>query len=139
MAKLFNVKILTPERLFFDGNVESLTVTTTDGRFEFLAGHIPILMPLAVGTLTFKTAGGKREVFNSEGFLEVRQDGILVYVQACERPEQIDRQRAEEAKIRAEERLRQKQSMQEYRQSKLAVARAMARLSLSNRDSFNNK
>ena len=136
MSKLFNLQILTPEKQFFDGEVESLAVTTTDGRFEFLADHIPVIMPLVVGTLTLKTAGGTRDVFNSEGFLEVRRDGVIVYVQACESPEEIDRHRAEEAMLRAEEHLRQKQSMQEYRQSKLALARAMSRLRLSKLDSF---
>ena len=138
MAKLFNLKILTPERQFFDGDVEVLTVTTIDGRFSFLAGHVPVVMPLAVGTLVFKTGDGAIEVFNSEGFMEVRHEGVLVYVQACERPEEIDKRRAEEAKMRAEERLRQQQSMQEYRQSKLALARAMARLRITRQDDFND-
>jgi F-type H+-transporting ATPase subunit epsilon len=131
MAKLFNLKILTPEKQFFEGDVESLAVTTSDGRFEFLAGHVPIIMLIVVGTLTIKLPDVKLDVFSSEGFLEVRRDGILVYVQACESPEEIDWGRAEEAKMRAEERMRQKLSMQEYRQSKLALARAMARLRLT--------
>ncbi len=138
MAKLFNLKILTPERQFFDGDVASLIVTTTDGRFEFLADHVPTVMPLVVGTLVFKTPDEVKEVFNSEGFLEVRHEGILVYVQASERPEEIDKRRAEEALMRAEERLRQKQSMQEFRQSKLAMARAMARLQITRREGFND-
>lgn len=136
MAKLFNLKILTPERQFFDGDAEVLTVTATDGRFSFLAGHVPVVMPLAVGTLSFRTGDESREVFNSEGFLEVRHGGVIVYVQACESPEEIDKRRAEEAKMRAEERLRQQQSMQEYRQSKLALARAMARLRITRTDDF---
>lgn len=137
MAKLFNLKILTPEKQFYDDEVESLTVSTSDGRFEFLADHVPVIMPLVVGTLVFKTVYGMAEVFNSEGFLEFRKDGAHVYVQACESPAEIDRRRAEEAKMRAEERLRQKQSMQEYRQSKLALARAMARLRLKKHEGDN--
>jgi F-type H+-transporting ATPase subunit epsilon len=137
MAKLFNLKILTPERQFFDDDVEVLTVTTTDGRFSFLAGHVPVVMPLGVGTLSFGTSDGTMEVFNSEGFSEVRHEGVVVYVQACESPEEIDKRRAEEAKMRAEKRLRQKQSMQEYRQSKQALARAMARLRVTKQDSIN--
>jgi F-type H+-transporting ATPase subunit epsilon len=131
MAKLFNLKILTPERQFFDGPVESVTVTTTDGRFSFLADHVPVVMPLDVGTIVFKTDDETQEVFNSEGFLEVRFEGVMIFVKACESPAEIDKRRAEEAKMRAEERLRQKQSMQEYQQSKLALARAMARLRIT--------
>ncbi|SHH78583.1 F-type H+-transporting ATPase subunit epsilon [Sporobacter termitidis DSM 10068] len=136
MAKLFNLKVLTPEKQFFDGAAESLTVTTTDGRFEFLADHVPTIMPLVVGTLLIKAPEGTIEVFNSEGFLEVRHDGVLVYIQACEKPDEINKQRAEDARLRAEEHLRQQQSMQEYQQSKMALARAMARLSVSRRDGF---
>lgn len=138
MAKMFKLTILTPERQFFDGDVEALTVTTTDGRFTFLADHVPIVMPITVGTLSLKTETETKDVFNSEGFLEVRHEGVMVYVQACEKPEEIDKSRAEEAKLRAEERLRQRQSMQEYRQSKLALARAMTRLRITQQN-INNK
>ena len=137
MAKLFNLKILTPEKQFYDDEVESLIVSTSDGRFEFLADHVPVIMPLVVGTLVLKTQYGPTEVFNSEGFLEFRKEGALVYVQACESPAEIDRRRAEEAMLRAEERMRQKQSMQEYRQSKLSLARAMARLRLKKHEGDN--
>jgi F-type H+-transporting ATPase subunit epsilon len=137
MAKLFNLKILTPERQVFDGEVEALTVTTMDGRFTFLADHVPVVMPLAVGTIAYRAPNASTEVFNSEGFLEVRHDGVVVYIQACERREDIDKQRAEEARLRAEERLRQQQSMQEYQQSKMALARAMARLSVTKQNSIN--
>ncbi len=129
MAQTFNLKVLTPERQVCDCPVESLTVTTTDGQFEFLAHHVPIVMPLVVGTLQLRKPDQSVEkIFNSEGFLEVRHDEILVYAQACETPEEIDRRRAEESLQRAEERLRQRQSMKEYQQSKMALARAMARL-----------
>ena len=51
MAKTFNLEVLTPERPFFEGEAVSLTVTTTDGQFTFLADHAPIVMPVAVGTI----------------------------------------------------------------------------------------
>ncbi|HHT16882.1 MAG TPA: ATP synthase F1 subunit epsilon [Papillibacter sp.] len=132
MEKVFNLEVLTPERPFFEGEAVSLTVTTTDGQFTFLAGHAPIVMPVVVGSIVIKTPEGQTiEAFNSEGFLELGHELTSVYLQACERPEDIDRLRAEEAKRRAEERLRQRQSMSEYTQNKMALARAMARLSVS--------
>jgi F-type H+-transporting ATPase subunit epsilon len=133
MANLFRLKVYTPEHLVFDGDVEVLTVTTLDGQFSFMAGHAPIVMPLVVGSIKIKTPDGFQEVFNSEGFLEVDHEGAMVYVQACETPDAIDKFRAEEARLRAEERLRQKQSLQEYRSSKMALARAMERLRIKNR------
>jgi F-type H+-transporting ATPase subunit epsilon len=68
------------------------------------------------------------EAFNSEGFLEVSKLGVVLFAQACEWPEDIDIKRAEESKRRSEERLRQQQSINEYKGSKIALARAMARL-----------
>lgn len=116
--------------------VESLTVTTLDGQFSFLAGHVPIVMPLVVGSIKIKTPDETVEVFNSEGFLEIDHEGAMVFVQASEAPEDIDKFRAEEARIRAEERLRQKQSIREYQQSKLALARAMERLRITKQRKF---
>ena len=67
--------------------------------------------------------------------MEVHHEGVLIFVQSCEHPEEIDTRRAEEARRRAEEQLRQKQSMSEYKQSKIALARAMARLQFSSKSS----
>ena len=133
MSKLYRLQVFTPEHEIFDGEVESLTVTTLDGQFAFLANHEPVVMPLIVGTIKIKTPSGVREYFNSEGFLEADREGVAVFVQACESPEEIDWKRAEDAMLRAEERIRQRQSMREYQASKLALARAMERLRVKQR------
>jgi F-type H+-transporting ATPase subunit epsilon len=133
MAKLFHLTILTPERVFYNGQVEMLKLRSVDGDYSIMADHSPIVMPVVVGTLTIWKPDGMESAFNSEGFMEVDHEGTTVYVQACEKPEEIDSNRAEEAKERAEERLRQRQSMNEYKQSKMALARAMARLQISKR------
>ena len=131
MLKLFNLKILTPEREFFDGDVEAVTVETTDGKITILADHTPFIVPVLVGDIKIKKDGVWDESVNSEGFMEVNHHGVMIFVQTCEHPEEIDTRRAEEARLRAEEQLRQKQSMSEYTQSKLALARAMARLRIT--------
>lgn len=128
MPKLYNLKILTPEREFFDGDVEAVTVAAPDGLVTILAGHIPFIMPVSAGTIRIKKDGVWEDAVNSEGFMEVNHQGVMIFVQACEHPEEIDASRAEEARRRAEEHIRQNQSMGEYTQSKLALARAMARL-----------
>ena len=132
MPKLFNLKILTPEREFFDGDVEAVTATAPDGKLTVLADHAPLIMPLNVGTISIKRDGAWEDSVNSEGFMEVHHSGVLIFVQACELPSEIDMRRAEEARRRAEEHLRQKQSMNEYNQSRIALARAMARLRITN-------
>ena len=131
MPKLFNLKILTPEREFFDGDVEAVTANAPDGKVTVLADHAPFIMPVSVGRISIKRDGEWADSVNSEGFMEVHHGGVLVFVQACEHPDEIDTRRAEEARRRAEENLRQKQSMNEYKQSKIALARAMARLRIT--------
>lgn len=131
MSKLFNLKILTPEKSFFDGECEAVTITAPDGSITILADHSPLIAPLEVSTIRFKADGQWQEAFNSLGFMEVHHEGVVIYVQACEWPHEIDARRATEARERAEEMLRQKQSVNEYKQSKIALARAMERLRLT--------
>ena len=133
MSKLFNLKILTPEREFFDGDVEAVSADAPDGNVMVLADHAPYIMPVVIGSIRIKKDGAWEESVNSEGFMEVHHKGVLIFVQTCEHPEEIDARRAEEAKRRAEEHLRQKQSMSEYKQSKIALARAMARLQIQSK------
>jgi len=119
---------MTPEREFFNGDVEAVTADAPDGNVMILADHVPFVMPVSVGNINIKINGNWEGSVNTEGFMEVRHEGVIMFVQACEHPDEIDANRAEEAKKRAEEHLRQKQSMNEYNQSKIALARAMTRL-----------
>jgi len=131
MSKPFDLKVLTPERSFFDGDAEAVTLSAPDGLVTILADHTPFIMPVIPGTVRIKKDGVWEEAVNAEGFMEVNREGMMVFVQACERPEELDMRRAEEALRRAEEQLRQKQSLGEYTHSKMALARAMARLRFS--------
>ncbi len=128
MAKLFHLEILTPERLFWEGEAEAVTITAPDGGMTVLAGHAQMVTPVAVGTLRIEQDGEWKEAFSSEGFMQVERSGVNIFTQACEWPYEIDEARALEAEHRAEEMLRQKRSVAEYKQSKIALARALARL-----------
>ena len=129
MAKLFELKIFTPERLFFSDDVEAVTLFLPDGSATFLADHAPLIAPVEVCTVRIKKRGGEWvEAFGSEGFVDVHGDMIMMFVQTCEWPHEIDANRAEEARLRAEEHLRQKRSNTEYEQSKIDLIRAMERL-----------
>ncbi len=86
------------------------------------------LMQLEPGTVRYHTEGQWHQVIVSQGFAEVMPDYAILVASTAERPEEIDKARAQRAKERAEEQLRQKQSVQEYHHSKAALARAMARL-----------
>ena len=127
--KTFRLRILAAERTFYDGPCQSLTVPTIDGRYGLMAQHENVVIAIIPGELTLHTESGEEQIAAvSEGMLKMEDNEALVLVDTIERPEEIDRKRAERARERAEERLRQKQSIREYHLSKAALARAMARL-----------
>ena len=128
MAKPYPLEIITPERQFYKGDVEAVVIDTPDGKRGVLANHTPMIIALNVGEVDIKTDGKWKQCFSSEGFMEILPDKVLIMAQVVEWPEEIDARRAQEAKDRAEERLRQKQSLREYHATMSSLARAMARL-----------
>ncbi|GAE87271.1 F0F1 ATP synthase subunit epsilon [Acetivibrio straminisolvens] len=128
MSSTFYVEILTPERKFFWGDVETIIVKTPTGEMGILKGHIPTVVVIDIGTIKIKKDGKWFEAVLSEGFMEVKQDQAIILVDTAEWPDEIDVNRAKAAKARAEERLQRQRSEAEYIQSKAALARAMARL-----------
>ena len=126
--KTFFVEMITPERMFFKGDIEQLIVETVDGEVGVLAGHMPMVTAFKQGSLKFFADGKWTEVATSAGFVEVRPDETVVLSQALEWPYEIDANRAREAKERAEDLMRQAHSRKEYELSKAALARAFTRL-----------
>ena len=118
----FMLNITASSGEFYQGDCESLTLPTGDGVYGVQAGH------QHMGILQFTVNGETRDVLVGDGIAEVTPTFVLLLVDSAERPEDIDRNRAEAARIRAEERLQHKQSMHEYYQSKIALDRAMQRL-----------
>ncbi len=131
MAKSFELKIIASDRVFYDGKCDHLVVTAFDGLLGILAGHEPLVMSLPTGELKYLVNGEWKHAAISEGFMEVMPDFAVILADSCELPEEIDIKRAEEAKKRAEERLRQKQSIMEYYHTQTALNRAMNRLKIS--------
>ena len=128
MPAKYTLEIITPERIFFRGEVESVIIPTPDGYMSVQKMHEPMVAALSIGDMKLNIDGEWRECTTSAGFVEVRPDETIIFSQAVEWPEEIDMRRAQEARERAEERLRQKKSYQEYMQNQIALARAMVRL-----------
>lgn len=129
MASTFSLEILTPERVFFSDNAEMIIVPTPQGELGILAGHVPLVAAVAVGTSRIKKESGEWvDAVLTEGFMEVNQEKVVIIADAAEWPYEIDANRAEAARLRAEERLAIKKSEEEYAKSQAALARAMARL-----------
>ena len=128
MDKTFQLEIITPERQFFTGQVESLVLPALDGEYGVLPGHESVVTAVEPGEARYKVDGVWQTVVVTQGLAEIMSDYAIVLVAAAERPEEIDAARAQRAKERAEERMRQHASRQEYFRGKAALARANARL-----------
>ena len=129
--KLFELQIMTPEKEFYSGEVEALTVLLPDGQLTVLAGHTPMVAVLAVGKFKFKKDGKWVDCINTAGFMEVRPDKVAMFLTACEYPEEIDAERAEAALKHAQERLQDSKTKREHELARAAVTRAMVRLSVT--------
>ncbi|WP_297958578.1 ATP synthase F1 subunit epsilon [uncultured Ruminococcus sp.] len=131
MAKTFHLEIIATDRIFFSGEVEHLVITAIDGLLGIMAGHEPLVTCLPTGELKYLVDGEWKYAAISEGFIQVMPDSSIILADTCELPEEIDIKRAQEAKERAEELLRQKQSIREYYETQAALNRAMNRLKVS--------
>ena len=124
----FILNITASSGEFYQGSCESMVLPVKDGIYGVQAGHSPVLVAIHMGMLKFTVDGETREILVGDGIAEVTPTFVLLLVDSAERPEDIDKNRAEAARIRAEERLQHKQSMHEYYQTKIALDRAMQRL-----------
>ena len=131
MAKTFHLEIIATDRIFYEGDCEHLVITAIDGLMGIMAGHEPMVTSLPTGELKYMVDGKWRYAAISDGFIQVMPDKSVVLADSCELPEEIDIKRAEEAKERAQEKMRQKQSIKEYYQTQAALNRAMNRLKVS--------
>lgn len=124
----FILNITASSGEFYQSSCESMVLPVKDGVYGVQAGHSPVLVAIHMGMLKFTVDGETREILVGDGIAEVTPTFVLLLVDSAERPEDIDKNRAEAARIRAEERLQHKQSMHEYYQTKIALDRAMQRL-----------
>jgi F-type H+-transporting ATPase subunit epsilon len=126
----FHLQIITCDRVFFDGECESLIFPGFDGQIEILAHHAPMATTVAVGEVRFRDAEGQMHaVIVSDGILNTADNTVTLLAFSAERPDEIDAHRAQVALEMAREEMQRKQSIVEYNLSSAAMARAMARLS----------
>ena len=127
--QLFSVKVIASNRVFYEGKCRSLVLPELDGEKGILAHHENMIIAIENGVMKIKQEDGEWiEAAVSSGFAQIINNRVLVLVLSAEKPEEIDIRRAQEAKERAEEQLRQKQSLQEYHISQASLSRAMTRI-----------
>ena len=115
MAAAFQLDVLAASVPFFRGKCVSVVIPTTDGEYGVLAGHCNAVGAVTAGELQFETEEGEhRRAAVAQGLFKIDGDRVLLLLDAAERPEDIDVNRALRARQEAEEALRQKRSMAEY-------------------------
>lgn len=129
----FLLEIVTPEHLVYSNRVNSLGVKGVAGDLGILPGHIPFVTQLQVAPMRVKVDGIETTIAIHGGFIEVHKDKVTILAESAELPNDIDIERAEAAKERAERRLRlqSKQDEIDHRRAELALQRAVTRIKIS--------
>ena len=128
--KILQLRIITPDRLFYEGEAEMVEFNTTEGQIGVLPGHIPMTVILKPGILKIYEPENEKEAALHSGFAEILPTGITILAEIVEWPEEIDVQRAESARERAEERLRTHAPGIDVMRAEIALQKAMTRISV---------
>lgn len=131
MADLFKVQVITPERRFYEGEASMVELSTTEGDIGVYRNHIPLTAIIAPGVLKIHETNGVKEAALISGFLEILPERIVVMAEVAEWPDEIDANRAEEARIRAERRLKEQSGEVDIMRAEQALRRALVRISLT--------
>ncbi len=128
-----DLQIVTPDRLVVRERVDEVEIPGSEGYFGVLPGHTPLLASLGIGELWYRKGGERTYVAIAYGFAEVLPDGVTILAQLAERADEIDPERAEAARTRAEGRLAMPRPDVDYERARIALAKSLSRLQVSSR------
>ncbi len=129
---IYNLKIVTPYGLFFEGEVSKIIARTTSGNIAILKNHIPYLTSLSIGTLCIFDADNKEKICAlGGGVLSVNRGLTTIIANSCEYKENIDVSRAVHAKERAESLLESEKSQKEFDLASAKLKRAINRINIA--------
>ena len=124
----FFLRIITPERIFYEGQAEMVEFNTTEGEIGVLPGHVPLTVILKPGILNIHEPDNEKHAALHAGFAEILQEQVTILAEIVEWPNEIDQNRAEAAKARAEERLKSRTPETDIARAETALQRAVARI-----------
>lgn len=125
---LFTLKIITPDRVFYENQVSMVEFNTTEGEIGVYKRHVPTTVIVSPGILTITEAEEIKEAALHAGFAEILQDEVVIMAEIIEWPHEIDLSRAEAARARAQERLSSKTPETDLLRAETALQRALARI-----------
>lgn len=129
-GKLFELEIITPDRAFYDGQVSFVEMRTSEGDIGVYKDHIPMTCILVPGLVKIyeKDQDESKKAIVHAGFVEILPDKITIMAEVAEWPEEIDINRAEEARIRAERRIEEGGEGVNIERAEAALRRSLARI-----------
>lgn len=127
----FRLEVVTAERVVYSEDVDQVTVPGAAGRMGILTGHEPVMTSLVPGEMDIIRSGSRTPFAVSGGFIEVLPDRVTILADTAERADEIDESRAEAARRRAEELLRERRGDQEMLIAESQLRRAMVRLAVA--------
>jgi F-type H+-transporting ATPase subunit epsilon len=131
-GKQFEFEIVTPRKIVFSGRVESMSAPGVVGGFQVLYNHAPLLSGLKVGEVKIVDAKGSETLYaTGGGFVEVRNNKVVMLAETAERSDEIDVERANASLTRARARLAEKRPGTDIERAQLALQRALNRLKVS--------
>ena len=125
--RAFKLKIISPDRIFYEGEAVMLELNTTEGQIGIYKNHVPTTYIIEPGVMTITEAEDKKEAALHSGFIQILQDEITILAEIVEWPEEIDENRAKEAQVRAERRLAMKDPNINLQRAEIALKRSLAR------------
>ena len=128
MADTFALKVVTPERIFFEGDAEMLEFNTTEGEIGIYKNHVPMTVIVAPGVMVMTLPEGEKKAALHAGFVEILQDRVTVLAELIEWPDEIDLERAESAGQRARERIAARGDDVDLDRAEAALKRSIARI-----------
>lgn len=121
MSKI-HFKIVTPEKTVFEDKVDQVTLPVTDGQVTILPDHTSYIASLKAGEICFKKGNEETILATSGGFVEFDKNELVFLADTAERIEEINIEEAEKAKIRAEELMKTRETMDDQEYAKVAAA-----------------
>jgi F-type H+-transporting ATPase subunit epsilon len=129
----FRLEIVTAERMVYSDEISALIAWGVEGQLGILPHHAPLMTMLQPGDLLIRKDKEEEFFALSGGFLEVRPDKVIILADACERADEIDLARAEEAKKRAQETMKAAPLSADAAVAEAALRRSIARLKAAER------
>ena len=130
MAELMKLQVICPDRMFYEGEVSMVELNTTEGEMGIYPKHIPMTCIIAPGILTITEAEGLKNAALHSGFIQILPEKVTILAEVAEWPHEIDLDRAEAARGRAEERIRTRDSKTDIARAETALQRAVARINV---------